>query len=117
MPVPVPESNEHDYEYSYEYRRHELSTSGTQSARSSFGFMKKYSPTTAFILGLWLGGSIFLLVVVTYTFVGIKPSFEANEALAARAGFDPDDEPARKTSVLPGWARFCGNSVWMSSPN
>ena len=61
--------------------------------------MKRHSPTTTFVLGLWLGGSIFLVGVVTYNFVGIGPSFEANEKLAARAGFDPEDEAAKKTSV------------------
>ncbi len=62
--------------------------------------MKRHSPTTTFVLGLWLGGSIFLVGVVTYNFVGIGPSFEANEKLAARAGFDPEDDAAKKTSVI-----------------
>ncbi len=62
--------------------------------------MKTHSPTTTFLLGLWLGGSLFLVAVVTYNFVGIKPSLKINSELAARAGFDPDDEPARKTSVI-----------------
>ena len=62
--------------------------------------MKTHSPTTAFLLGLWLGGSLFLVAVVTYNFVGIAPSLEVNAELAARAGFDPQDEPARKTSVI-----------------
>lgn len=62
--------------------------------------MKQHSPTTTFLIGLWLGGSLFLVTVVIYNFEGIKPSFEANETLAERAGFDPDDEGAKKTSVI-----------------
>ena len=62
--------------------------------------MKTHSPTTTFLLGLWLGGSLFLVAVVAYNFAGIKPSLEANAELAVRAGFDPDDDPARKTSVI-----------------
>lgn len=72
----------------------------TANQEVSEHFMKLYSPTTTFLLGLWLGGSLFLVAVVTYNFVGIKPSFEANEELRTRAGFDPDDEAAKKTSVI-----------------
>lgn len=62
--------------------------------------MKTHSPITILLLGLWLGGSIFLVAVVTYNFVGIEPALTANPELAARAGFNPSDEAAKKTSVI-----------------
>ncbi len=62
--------------------------------------MRRHSPFAGFLLGLWLGGSVFLVAVVTYNFVGITPSFEANTALAERAGFEPENENAKKTSVI-----------------
>jgi hypothetical protein len=55
----------------------------------------------ALLIGLWLGGSITLVAVVGYGFSGmIDRALAANPGLAARAGFDPKDEGAKKTSVL-----------------
>lgn len=60
----------------------------------------RHSPTGAFLLGLWLGGSIVLVAVVGYNFAGIDTSFDVNPKLAERAGFAPEDEAAKKTSVI-----------------
>ena len=53
-----------------------------------------------FVTGLWLGGSLLLFGVVAYSFSGIDRALQANAELRARAGFDPKDEAARKTSAL-----------------
>lgn len=54
----------------------------------------------AFLLGIWLGGSLYMWGVAIYNFSGIEHSFEQNPRLAERAGFDPADEEARKTSLI-----------------
>lgn len=60
----------------------------------------KNSPTSTFLLGLWLGGSVVVLGVVGYNFAGIDPIFEVNPKLAEQAGFDSSDDNAKKTSAL-----------------
>jgi hypothetical protein len=52
------------------------------------------------VLGLWLGGSLVMGAVVSYNFAGFTDLFERNPALAERAGFDPADTEAKKTSLL-----------------
>lgn len=52
------------------------------------------------VLGLWLGGSVVIGAVVSYNFSGFTDLFERNPALAGRAGFDPADTEAKKTSLL-----------------
>jgi hypothetical protein len=53
-----------------------------------------------FLLGIWLGTSVFAFTIVGYSFGSIGRAMEANEKLARRAGFDPADEGALKTSTL-----------------
>ena len=60
----------------------------------------KSHPLLAFVLGLWIGGSIFLGAAVYYNFAGFDDLFERNPRLAAHAGFDPADTAAKKTSLL-----------------
>lgn len=54
----------------------------------------------AFVLGLWIGGSLFLGAVVYYNFAGFDDLFARNPRLAERAGFAPADQGAKKASVL-----------------
>ncbi len=54
----------------------------------------------AFLLGLWIGGSLFMWGVAVYNFSGISHSFEVNKKLAEKAGFDPEDDNAKKTSLI-----------------
>jgi hypothetical protein len=52
------------------------------------------------VLGIWLGGSLIMGGVVSYNFAGFEDLFTRNPALAERAGFDPADTEAKKTSLL-----------------
>lgn len=52
------------------------------------------------VLGIWLGGSLIMGAVVSYNFAGFDDLFERNPRLAERAGFDPADTEAKKTSLL-----------------
>jgi len=52
------------------------------------------------VLGIWLGGSVSIAAVVSYNFAGFEDLFERNPALAAHAGFIPDDVDAEKASPL-----------------
>jgi hypothetical protein len=60
----------------------------------------KAQPLLALVLGLWIGGSVFLGAVVYYNLAGFDDLFERNPKLAAQAGFDPADTAAKKTSLL-----------------
>ncbi len=60
----------------------------------------KTHPLLAFVLGLWIGGTVFLGSVVYYNFAGLDDIFERNPRLAAHAGFDPADIEAKKTSLI-----------------
>lgn len=59
------------------------------------------APVT-FLLGLWLGGSIVIWAAAGYNLSGMESTLARNPALAGRAGFDPGDESAMKSSLL--WA-------------
>ena len=52
------------------------------------------------VLGIWLGGSLIMGAVVSYNFAGFADLFERNPRLAERAGFNPADTEAKKTSLL-----------------
>jgi hypothetical protein len=60
----------------------------------------KNHPLLAFVLGLWVGGSIFLGTLVYYNFAGFDDLFERNPRLAEHAGFVPSDIAAKKSSLL-----------------
>jgi hypothetical protein len=60
----------------------------------------KHHPFLAFLLGLWIGGSVFLGAVVYYNFAGFDDLFMRNPVLAQHAGFDPADTAAKKSSLL-----------------
>lgn len=52
------------------------------------------------VLGAWLGGSLLVGAAAAYNFGGLDDLFERNPKLAERAGFDPDQEAAKKTSLI-----------------
>lgn len=52
------------------------------------------------VLGAWLGGSLLVGGMVGYQLGGFEDLFARNPLLAERAGFEPHDEPAKKTSLL-----------------
>ncbi len=60
----------------------------------------KPSTSAPFLLGFWLAGNLAIFGVVSSTFYGIPVALEVNQKLAERAGFDPDDEAARKSSPI-----------------
>jgi hypothetical protein len=60
----------------------------------------RHPPLLAFVLGLWLGGSVAVGAAVSYNFAGVADLFERNPRLAERAGFDPADTAAKKASLL-----------------
>lgn len=62
------------------------------------------SPGLSWLLGLWLGGTLLLMVSVAYSFRGIEVSLLANEKLAQRANLDPEDPEARRSSILHVYA-------------
>ncbi|WP_295383943.1 hypothetical protein [uncultured Thiodictyon sp.] len=60
----------------------------------------KNHPVLAFVLGVWLGGSVLMTAVATYNFAGFADLFARNPALAQHAGFDLKDADAKKASLL-----------------
>ncbi|WP_295449072.1 hypothetical protein [uncultured Thiodictyon sp.] len=60
----------------------------------------KNQPVLAFLLGVWLGGSVLMGAVAAYNFAGFAHLFERNPALAQHAGFDLKDADAKKASLL-----------------
>lgn len=60
----------------------------------------KNHPLLAFVLGLWIGGSVLLGAVVYYNFAGFDDLLARNPKLAEHAGFDPADSAAKKASLL-----------------
>lgn len=60
----------------------------------------KQHPVLAFLLGIWIGGSLLLGAVVYYNFSGFDDLFERNPKLAQHAGFAPSDTDAKKASLL-----------------
>lgn len=52
------------------------------------------------VLGIWLGGSLAVGLVVAYGFAGIDDLLARNPALAEHAGFDVTDVNAKKTSLI-----------------
>ena len=68
-------------------------------------------PLLAFILGVWLGGSVLVGAAVSYNFAGFGDLFARNPRLAQAAGFDPADTAAKKQSLL--WVHSAElNRVW-----
>jgi len=76
----------------------------------------RHSPTAGFLLGfllgLWLGGSLFLVAVVTWNFVALGPAFEANPTLAERAGFELDDDAGKRASTIWVYASELNRGVF-----
>jgi hypothetical protein len=62
--------------------------------------MSRLARFSSLLVGIRLGASVLIIAVVAYSFPGIDAALEANPELARRAGFDPKDEGARKTSTL-----------------
>ncbi len=60
----------------------------------------KYHTLLAFVLGVWLGGSILITGVVSYNFAGFEDLFARNPKLAEQAAFDPRDAEAKRASPL-----------------
>jgi hypothetical protein len=58
------------------------------------------SPLLCLVLGAWLGGSAVVFGVVVFNFSGIRLLADRNPKLAARLGFDPSDEAAKKSSLI-----------------
>ena len=60
----------------------------------------KLLPWLYFILGAWIAGSILVGWQAGYNFSGYEDLFARNPKLAAHAGFELDDDLAKKTSLL-----------------
>jgi len=60
----------------------------------------KHHPLLAFLLGIWLGGSVLVGAAVAYNFAGFEDLFARNPKLAQQAGFLPQDTAAKKSSAL-----------------
>jgi hypothetical protein len=52
------------------------------------------------LLGAWLGASLTVFAVGYQNFAGLPGLLERNPALAQRAGFDPKDDNAKRSSLL-----------------
>lgn len=73
----------------------------------------KDHPLLAFVLGVWLGGSVLVGAAVSYNFAGFNDLFARNPRLAQAAGFDPRDTAAKKQSLL--WVHSAElNRVWFT---
>ncbi|MEM7230521.1 MAG: hypothetical protein AAF517_00010 [Planctomycetota bacterium] len=60
----------------------------------------KTSPTLILVTGLWIGATLAVLGAVAYNFIGINRAVEANERLAERVDFTPNDRAARRQSPI-----------------